>query len=195
MADALKMTAVMGGSGPNDSEIIPALMNNTIGTKFRVASGYKSNSRVMLAMERGEVEGVAGSWSSLRAGKPEWLRDHLINVIVQVARKKEPDLQNVPLITDYVKTDEYKKMWDVTLAIHEMGRPAVAPPGVPSDRVKILRQAFAATVKDKDYIADMKRSKRELSPVSGEEMQATLQRVAQTPLALMKKLDRFTKPK
>jgi tripartite-type tricarboxylate transporter receptor subunit TctC len=156
LADAMKFTIVMGGSGPNDSETHTSLMNNTIGTKFKIASGYKSNTDVMLAMERGEVEGVAGSWGSLKAGKPHWLRDKLVNVIVQVGRAKHPDLPNVPMITEFIKDAESKLMWNVMVAIGTVGRPVVAPPGISANLVKILRDGFAATMKDPDYVAEMK---------------------------------------
>src|SRR5262249_37390788 len=123
MADAFKDTVVLGGSGPNDSETYPHLMNNTIGTKFRVVSGYKANSAVFLAMERGEVEGITGSWSSVKSERPNWLRDKQVRVLVQFARTRAADLPNVPMITDYAKTDEAKAMWAVMLAMAQVGRP------------------------------------------------------------------------
>ena len=119
---ASRRRRVLGGSGPNDSETYPSLMNNTIGTKFRVVSRLQANTRGLLAMERGEVEGVTGSWSSLKAERPNWLRDKQVNVIVQFARTRHPDLPDVPLIMDFVKTDEDKAMWNVILA---MARSAV----------------------------------------------------------------------
>jgi tripartite-type tricarboxylate transporter receptor subunit TctC len=191
--DAMTITAVMGGSGPNDSETHTSLMNNTIGTKFKVTSGYKSNTDVMLAMERGEVEGVAGSWNSLNAGKPHWLRDKLVNVIAQVGRAKHPDLPNVPMLTEYVTDPEHKVMWNVMIAVGTVGRPVVAPPGIPADAVKILRDGFAATMKDADFAAEMKKSRRELDPVSGEEVQKILDDVAKVPKATLVKLNEFIK--
>ena len=97
-------TAVLGGSGPNDSETYPLLMNNTVGTKFKIVSGYKSNVTAWLAMERGEVEGVSGSWASLKANRPHWIREKKVNLIVQVDRHKHPDLPDVPLLLDYRET-------------------------------------------------------------------------------------------
>ncbi len=195
IADAMRIPSVVGGSGPNDSETHPSLMNNTIGTKFKIASGYKSNTEVMLAMERGEVEGVTGSWGSLKAGQPHWVRDKLVNVIVQVGRAKEPELPDVPMITEFVKKPEDKLMWNVMIALGTVGRPVVAPPGVPAERVKILRAAFEACMKDKDYVAEMARTRRELSPVSGEEVQQILVDVSKTPKATLIKLNNFIKRK
>ena len=147
--DVFKETAVLGGSGPNDSETYPFLMNNTIGTKFRVVSGYKSNVTAWLAMERGEVEGVSGSWSSLKANRPHWLREKQVNLIVQVDRQKHADLPDVPLLLDYVKEPEHRTMWNVMIAMAAMGRPLAMPPGVPAEQVETLRAAFAATMKDR----------------------------------------------
>ncbi|MGH6768081.1 MAG: Bug family tripartite tricarboxylate transporter substrate binding protein [Xanthobacteraceae bacterium] len=193
--DAMTIGAVMGGSGPNDSETHTSLMNNTIGTKFKVSSGYKSNTDVMLAMERGEVEGVAGSWGSLKAGKLHWLRDKLVNVIVQVGRAKHADLPNVPMVTEFVKDPEYKAMWTVMTAVGTVGRPVVAPPGLPPELVKILRAGFAATMKDRDYLAEMKKSRREVDPVYGDEVQKILTDVAKVPKSTLVKLNGFIKRK
>jgi len=191
--DAFRDTVVMGGSGPNDSETYPHLMNNTIGTKFQVVGGYRANSAVFLAMERGEVEGVIGSWSSVKSERPNWIRDKLVRVIVQVARTRAPDLPDVPLIMDYVKTDEHKAMWNVILAMATVGRPVTAPPGIPAELTKILRAAFSATVADRSFIAEMERGRRELSPESGETMQKLLEDVAATPPATLTKLIEYTR--
>jgi hypothetical protein len=187
--DAFTETAVMGGSGPNDSETHPALMNNTLGTKFKIAGGYKSNTDVMLAMERGEVEGLGGSWSSLKALRGHWLRDKQVNVIVQVGREKHPDLPQVPMIDEFVKEPEHKLMWSVMVAIGTLGRPLVAPPGVPVELVKILRTGFDATMKDREYLAEMERSRRELEPVGGTEIQQMLADVAKAPRPTLEKLN------
>jgi tripartite-type tricarboxylate transporter receptor subunit TctC len=193
MDDALRETVVMGGSGPNDSETYTHLMNNTVGTKFRVVGGYRANSAVFLAMERGEVEGVTGSWSSVKSERPNWIRDKLVRVIVQVARTRAPDLPDVPLIMDYVKTDEHKAMWNVMLAMATVGRPATAPPGIPAELTPILRDAFAATMADPTFTAEMERGRRELSPENAQTMQKLLADVAATPPATLAKLIEYTR--
>src|SRR5437870_2976961 len=126
MEGAFKDTVVLGGSGPNDSETYPNLMNNTIGTKFRVVAGYRANTAVLLAMERGEVEGVTGSWSSMKVERPNWLRDKKVSIIVQIGRTKHADLPDVPLIMDFVKKHEHRAMWNVILAMATVGRPVTA---------------------------------------------------------------------
>jgi tripartite-type tricarboxylate transporter receptor subunit TctC len=193
MADAFKQAVVVGGSGPNDSETYSHLMNNTIGTKFRIVSGYKANSSVFLAMERGEVEGVTGSWSSVKSEHPNWVRDKLVRVLVQFARTRAPDLPDVPLIMEFVKTDEHKAMWNVILDMAEAGRPVTAPPGIPAELTKTLRAAFDATVKDPAFVAEMERSRRELSPENGESVQKMLEEVAAVPSATLTKLIAYTR--
>ena len=193
MEGAFKDTVVLGGSGPNDSETYPNLMNNTIATKFRIVSGYRANTAVLLAMERGEVEGVTGSWSSMKAERPNWLRDRQVRVLVQIAKTRHRDLPDVPLIMDYVRRDEDKAMWNVMLAMATAGRPIAAPPETPPELVKILRAAFAATLKDPAFVAEMERTRRELTPESGEVMQQLLEDVAATPAATLAKLIAFTR--
>jgi tripartite-type tricarboxylate transporter receptor subunit TctC len=188
MADALTRTVLLGGSGPNDSETYPYLMNRTVGSKFKVVSGYKANTDVLLAMERGEVEGISGSWSSLKSGRPQWLRDHQVNLLVQIAREKEADLPNVPLIMDFVKTDTDRAMWNVMLSVAAMGRPLAAPPGTPADVVAQLRAGFDATMKDPAFVAEMAKAHREISPVTGQAMQAMLQDVSKTPATTLQTL-------
>jgi tripartite-type tricarboxylate transporter receptor subunit TctC len=184
---------VLGGSGPNDSETYPHLMNNTIGTKFRVVSGYRANSAVFLAMERGEVEGVTGSWSSVKSERPNWVRDKQVRVLVQFARTRATDLPDVPLVTDFVKTDEHKLMWNVMLAMAEVGRPVTAPPGISPELTKLLRKAFMDTVTDPAFVAEMERGRRELSPEDGETMQRLLDEVAATPTETLTKLIGYTR--
>jgi tripartite-type tricarboxylate transporter receptor subunit TctC len=192
-ADAFKDTILLGGSGPNDSETYPHLMNNTLGTRFRVVSGYRANSAVFLAMERGEVEGVTGSWSSVKSERPNWLRDRQVRVLVQFARARAPDLPDVPLITDFVKTDEHKAIWNVILTMAQVGRPVTAPPGIAPDLVRMLRAAFSATLADPAFIGEMERTRRELSPETGEAMQAMLEQVATTPAQTLSKLINYTR--
>ena len=156
-------------------------------------SGYRSNTAVLLAMERGEVEGVSGSWSSLKSERPNWVRDKLVRVLIQVGRTRAPDLPHVPSILDYVKTDEHKAMWNVMLAIAQIGRPVAAPPGIPAELTKVLRTAFAATLRDPAFIAEMERGRRELSPESGETIQKLLEEVAATPSDTLTKLIGYTR--
>lgn len=191
LKDAMKTEVLIGGSGPNDTETYPALMNNTIGTKFRIISGYPSTTAISLAMERGEVQGLSQSWSSFKSEKPEWVRDKILTTLVQISSMKHPDLPNVPTIMEFVKDPEHKAIWNIMLAQKAMGRPFVAPPDVPKDRVQALRAAFSATSKDPAFIKDMEKQGRELQAVSGEEIQKMLEEVSRQPKALLAKVDSF----
>ena len=189
--DALKTEVLLGGSGPNDSESYPHLMNNTIGTKFRVVSGYKANTETLLAIERGEVEGLSGSWSSVKANRPGWVKDNQVRALVQIAGHRQPDLPDVPLILELVKKDEDRAMWQVALAMAQAGRPVAAPPGVPVELVQILRKAFWDTMQDPAFVADMESARREVSPETGETVERLLLEVSKTPPGTLSKLLSF----
>lgn len=189
--DAMKTEVLIGGSGPNDTETFPALMNNTIGTKFRIISGYPSTTGITLAMERGEVQGLSQSWSSFKSEKPEWVRDKTLTTLVQISSTKHPDLPDVPTVMEYVKDPEHKAIWNIMLAQKAMGRPFAAPPDVPQDRVQALRSAFAGTARDPLFMKDMRNQGREILPVSGEQIQKMLSDIGSQPKALLAKVDNF----
>jgi tripartite-type tricarboxylate transporter receptor subunit TctC len=190
--DAMKQEAILGGSGPNDTESYPALMNNTIGTKFRIISGYPSTTGITLAMERGEVQGLSQSWGSLKAENPNWIRDKKMSILVQVTSIKSPDLPDVPTIMEYVKDPEHRAIWNIMLTQKAMGRPLLTAPGVPADRVALLRKSFDDTVADKTFVSDMEHQRRDLTPVAGVEIQRMLTEVASQPKALLAKVDAYT---
>lgn len=190
--DVLKTELIVGGSGPNDTEASPSVLNNTIGTKFKIISGYPSSSAIALAIERGEVEGFSTSYTALLTRNSEWLRDKKANILVQNALKKHPDLGHIPLAIDYAKTEEDRQVLELMYARQVIGRPFLAPPGVPAERVAALRAAFEATVKDPEFIAEMDKQKLELTPVSGEEVQALIERVARTPKPIVDRLEQYS---
>jgi tripartite-type tricarboxylate transporter receptor subunit TctC len=139
------------------------------------------------------VEGVTGSWSSLKAERPNWLRDKLVRVLVQIGKTKQADLPDVPLISEFVTKPEDKAMWNVILTMAQVGRPVTAPPGIPAEHVKTLRAAVTATMNDPAFVAEMERTRRELSPETGEAMQQMLEEVAATPAATLTKLIGYTR--
>src|SRR5918999_269443 len=186
--DALSSELIVGGSGPNDTEVTPAVLNNILGTKFKIISGYPSSSAVTLAMERGEVEGLCSSYSSIENRNRNWITEKKVNFIVQNSTKKHPDLPNVPLAIEFAKSEEDRQLMELNDARLIMGRPFLAPPEMPEDRVKALRAAFSAMVKDPNFIEDAKKQSMEITPVSGDEIQALLERVAKTPKAVIDRL-------
>ena len=171
-----------GGEGENSSHI----MNRIMGTKFKVISGYKAGGNVLLAMERGEVNGrCAWSWSSIVTQRPQWLKDNKINLLAQLAVEKHPDLPHVPLAIDFVKDEDQRKALRFVFARGVAGRPFVLGPGVPQDRIAALRKAFDDTVKDKGVIAEFERQNQELNPVSGIKLQALIEEFYATPKSVI----------
>jgi hypothetical protein len=139
-------------------------------------------------MERGEVQGRCGwSWSSVLSTHMQWYKDKKFTVLIQLALEKHPDLPDVPLIIDLAKTDEQRKILKLIFARQVMGRPFLAPPGVPQDRADALRKAFMDTMNDKDFRAEADKAKMEITPVSGEALDKLVKEIYATPKPLADK--------
>ena len=176
----------VGGSGPvADTDQFPKVLNATIGTKFKIVTGYPGGNDIDLAMERGEVMGRCGwSWSSVIATHKSWIDDKKINVLVQLSLSKRVDLPHVPLIMDFAKTEEQKQIFKLVFARQPMGRPFLAPPGIPVERVAVLRKAFMDTMKSSEFLAEAEKMQLEINPVSGDAVQTIVQEVYRTPKAV-----------
>jgi hypothetical protein len=132
-------------------------------------------------MERGEVHGTWANWSTLKAISQQWLDEKKIRILAQWALRKHPEMSNVPLIYDVVKTDEQKQALDLALARLEFGRPFFLPPGVPQARVDAIRKAFDATMKDPEFIAEADKLKIDIDPLTGVQVAELLQKIYKTP--------------
>jgi hypothetical protein len=133
-------------------------------------------------MERGEVKGRCGwSWSSVKATHPTWVDEKKINILVQLSLAKHPDLPNIPLITDLAKTEDQKQVLKLIFARQTMGRPYLAPPGIPKDRADALQKAFMDTMKDPDFLAEAQKMDLEITPVPGPDIQKLVTEIYQTP--------------
>jgi len=186
--DAVKVNEVlMGSGGPTISDSIHVkLLNQIAGTKLKLVLGYKGSTDVHLAMERGEVEGRCGlTWGSIQARYGHWIAEKKISLVAQFALNKNPDLPDVPFIMDLARTLEQKQMIELLLAANEMGRPFFAPPGVPRDRIEILRTAFVAMAKDQKFIEDAERQGMELQLMTGEEVENLVTRIYASPKAIV----------
>jgi tripartite-type tricarboxylate transporter receptor subunit TctC len=181
---------VIGASGRNStSAFYPTVMNNVLGTKFKIISGYPGGNEIMLAMERGEVMGRgSNAWSSWKATKPDWLRDKKIFILVQIGPKKEPDLPDVPLLTDFARNAEERMILNTFSASIAVGRPILTTPGVPADRVAALREAFHQTMTDPVFLAEAKKAKFDIKPIYGEELQKIVAEFLDTPPAVVEKV-------
>lgn len=181
--DVMKTELLVGGSGPyNDTEIFPRVYNKTLGTKFRIVSGYKSTGPVLLAMERGEVQGIGdSSWSNWKTSYAHYLKNKEVRIILQSGLEKNKDLPDVPMALDLAKSEADRQVMELLLTPKTIGRPFVAPPDVPADRVKALRAAFMEMTRDAKFLSEAERQKMEIDPLSGEYVQKTLQRLFHTP--------------
>ena len=193
--DLQKRELIIGGSGPNDTEAFPTVMNNVLGAKFKIVSGYPSSPAIALAMERKEVQGMCASYLSLTTKNGDWFRDKKVNVLLQASTQRHPELPDVPLALELAKTPEDRALLELNDARLAIGRPFMFPPGVPVERVKAVRAAFAQMVKDKDFIADAEREKRDLDVVLGDDLQALLDRLSKTPKELVNRLSESLKRK
>jgi tripartite-type tricarboxylate transporter receptor subunit TctC len=181
--DLKKKEMTVGGTGgAADTDQFPKVLNALLGTKMRLVTGYPGGNEINLAMQRGEVGGRCGwSWSSVVSTRPTWIKNHDVNVLVQLALTKHPDLPNVPLVMDLAKTPEQRQMLKLVFARQTMGRPFVAPPGLPADKVATLRKAFRDTMHDPELLAEAKKEKLEINPVSGEDVQQLVEEAYQVP--------------
>ncbi|MDB5593161.1 MAG: tripartite tricarboxylate transporter family receptor [Hyphomicrobiales bacterium] len=182
-----EMSVAVSGSGA-DSAIFPRVMNSILGTKFKLVTGYPGNSEMLLAVERGEVDGNAGtSWSTLSGSKSEWVSGHRINILAQLGLKKHPDLPDVPLVTDLAKTPDDRKVLELIVSRQDMAYPFAAPPEVPEDRFAALRAGFDKMVRDPDFIADAKKQGFEVDPMSGADMESLVKKLYASPPALVER--------
>jgi tripartite-type tricarboxylate transporter receptor subunit TctC len=197
-ADAQKMKTVMGASAAGGSTRDYVLLHNALsGTKFELVSGYKGSVDIILAMERGEVDGLCGfDWTSFLAQRPQWLEQKKVNPLVQVALEPEDRLTKlgVPSIWEYIKGDEDRQVMRTVVAQQVFGRPYIAPPGTPADRVAILRAGFAAALKDPRLLADAKKARIEITPSSGEKVQQLVTQMYATPKPIVGKMTKILTP-
>ena len=187
---AIEREVIVGAAGATtNTALMPRVLNSLLGTKFRVISGYDPAAGLTLSIERGEVEGICGrSWSTMKASRPHWIKDKLLQVIVQLALAKLPEMPDVPSGLEIVKDDHKKRVLTLILLRQETGRPVAAPPGVPADRMAALRRAFDATMKDPEFIAELKSNRIEQGPMVGEELQKLVAELGATSPAMVEKI-------
>jgi tripartite-type tricarboxylate transporter receptor subunit TctC len=192
LADAKKKALAIGATGASSPSILyPQVSNNILGTKFKIVSGYPGSAEVNLAMERNEVDGHgSNSWASVKSERPDWVSSHVVNVLFQVGLKREADLPDVPLWTELAQTDRQRQVLGVLSSFIAVGRPFLTAPNVPADRVKALRQAFDETMKDPLFIEAAQKANMYLNPLSGDELQNTVERIIDQPPAVIARIKR-----
>lgn len=189
--EARKKRTIIGAVAAGSSTADYAwLHKRTSGAQFEIVAGYPGSAEIALAMERGEVDGICGlDWSSLKAQRPDWLRDNRMNVLVQAGLEADPELVKlgVPQIWEFVEGDENKKIVELVVAQQEFGRPYLLPPGTPEYQVKILSKAFDKTMQDPQFLADAAKVALSIQPASGEAVQSAVTKIySATPEILAK---------
>jgi tripartite-type tricarboxylate transporter receptor subunit TctC len=157
----------------------PRMLNEFLGTKLKIVSGYQGNSTMVVAMERGEVDGVTNSWDSWKSLNPAWLAKKKINLLVQTEPKAK-DL-DIPSVQELAKNEDDRKVIQLIISGDALGKPMATSPHVPADRVKALRDAFDATVKDPEFLKAAAAARIEVSPIAGMQLQDTVESVLATP--------------
>jgi tripartite-type tricarboxylate transporter receptor subunit TctC len=187
LQDAMQRELIVGASAGADTELIPLALNSLLGTRFKVVPGYQDGPSILLAMQRGEVNGRCGwSWSSVVVQHPDWIRDKTINVLVQVPNR-HADLTAVPVATEVAKSDDDRQAIEFLFGHLAMSRSYVLPPDVPAERLAALRSGFDAMIKDKDVMADFAKANHEFNPSSGADVQERVNRIYRTPKHVVEK--------
>jgi tripartite-type tricarboxylate transporter receptor subunit TctC len=169
--DVFSHELILGGTGPASAIVIfPEAMNNVLGTKFKIVNGYKSSAEVYLAMEKGETNARSGGYADLVSEHGDWIRDKKIVFLVQIGEKREPTLPDVPLMTELAKTDEQRQILTLISSPMALGQPYLASPGVPADRVEILRQGLMDTFRDKEFLAETDKIHFDIRAMTGQEV-------------------------
>ncbi len=183
MADATRYETPMGATGAGSYTMIyPAIMNAIVGTKFKIVAGYKSTAEVNLALERGEVLGRAGNnFNSLKMENADWLRDGKIRLLAQVGLDRDPEYPDLPLMMEFGKTEEDRSLLKLFSADIALGRPFLTTPGVPADRLELLRSSFMATLKDAALLKEAHAANLEILPVPGARLQEVVREIVSAP--------------
>lgn len=182
-----ELVVAHSGAGA-DAYQFSKIINGVLGTRMRLVGGYRGGNEMLLAMERGEVGGRCGwSWSSIQATRREWIERKQVNLLTQLALSKHPDMPAVPLIIDLARTDEQRNILRLVFARQQIAYPFLAPPGVPADRVAVLRSAFLKTMADPELLADARKARLEILPVAGVDAQRLVAELYATPAATVDK--------
>jgi tripartite-type tricarboxylate transporter receptor subunit TctC len=180
--DARKQEVIVGATGYGSTPVMfPKLLNAMIGTRFEIVAGY-STPGLRLAVERGEVQGICGvAWETHMASVPSWIIDKKVNFLLQLGLQESAHLRGVPLAIDLIKNPDDRQVFELLAIPQEFGRPFLAPPDVPAERLAALRTGFEETLQDKAYLADAERANQFVDPLSAKEIEALIQRAYAAP--------------
>jgi len=187
---ASKAPVKLGGTAPgSNTDDIPKILRAALGLPVQLVSGYKGTSDIRLAAESGELAGGCWGWDSIRATWRKGIESGDTVVVLQTLPKPHPELPKVPLAINFAKNEEARQL--IQAGIHDVSaviRPYVLTPGTPKDRVQIMRKAFMDTMKDREFLADAEKSKLDIEPQGGEELEKTVGRLFKLKPSLVAKL-------
>jgi tripartite-type tricarboxylate transporter receptor subunit TctC len=190
--DLFKTELIIGDTGPGTgTRSYPIALNALLGTKFKLVAGFPSSSDVFLAMERGEVDGICESLDSVSGKRPEWLPMKKVNILFQGGAEPNPLLKDTPSIIDKAKTDQEKAEIKFLYEGQGIGRPFVAPPGLPADKQQMLRDAFDATMKDPEFAVEVEKLKLQLDPRTGDYLAKLIGEIYATPKPIVDKIGKL----
>jgi tripartite-type tricarboxylate transporter receptor subunit TctC len=178
--DLFTTELITGGAGATDQSVMyPMALKNILGMKFKIVTGYGGTADTTLAMERGETFGIgAMNFASIQANKPEWLRDKKVNVLVQLALNRHPNLPDVPTAIELSRNAEEKELLQLIVAQSAMTRAIYGPPGIPPDRLQMLREAFNKMMTDAEFLAEAEKAKMEINqPLPGDKIAELVNRL------------------
>jgi tripartite-type tricarboxylate transporter receptor subunit TctC len=179
--DAIAHETTMASTGAGSpSETYLKLLNAVAATKFKLVGPYPASNDAMLAMERGEVDGAFTSYDTLKVSRQDWLRDKMINILVQYG-ERSADLPDVPFAVDLAKTEEDRQLMAFYVSSEQIGRAFLAPPEIPADRVAVLRRAYDETMQDGEFLHEIDQSHSEFNPLSGDKLQRMVAAAADVP--------------
>jgi tripartite-type tricarboxylate transporter receptor subunit TctC len=186
--DAQQHEVVVGAIGGTRTDNSSRLANALLGTKLKIVTGYPGSSEIVLALERGEVEGMCGwSWTTIKRRVPEWLRDKKLNLLVQTGVEKAPDLPDVPLALDLARNNEERDIMRLLISDTQIATPLIAPPDVPAARVAELRNAFDQAMQNPQLLADAQQQQIDIDPTPGVKLQAAVDQMFTLPEPIVAK--------
>ena len=192
--DLYEKQLIVGDTGPGTgTRSYPKALNELLGMKFKLVGGFPASSDVFLAMERGEVEGICESLDSIKIRRPDWIPTKKISILFQGGAEPNPELDGVPFVLDLARTGEQRQAIEFLYAGQGIGRPFVAPPDLPADRLKMLRDAFNATMTDPAFVAEAQKSKLDLEPEDGEHLAVLIAKIYATPKPIVDKITSLIK--
>jgi tripartite-type tricarboxylate transporter receptor subunit TctC len=191
--DVRTNTMVVAGTGAgSETDTWPVIINEVLGTKFKVVTGYLGTQETILAIERGEASGrCIISLSALKTAKPDWLSGKKVNILLQVGLKKSAELPDVPLLLDLAKSDSDRQMLKLLSAPTDMARPFAAPPGLDAGTAAVMRRAFDATAADPQFLAEAKAMHADIAPTRGEDVQKLVSEIYATPRPIVDRAKKF----